>query len=127
MAQSDTISSNQTVSGSGDLTLTSGTVELVTGKEVLLSTQNNGITGQYTISGKDKLGNSITSTLNGTPGNTVTTGSTRFMTVTNVSIDSISPANIKIGTDIDDDGISTSTAYTNNTNCLLYTSDAADE
>ncbi len=118
VAQSDTISSNQTVSGSGDLTLTSGTVELVTGKEVLLSTQNNGITGQYTISGKDKLGNSITSTLNATPGNTVTTGSTRFMTVTNVSINSISPANIKIGTDIDDDGISTSTAYTNNTNNL---------
>ncbi len=118
VAQSDTISSNQTVSGPGDLTLTSGTVELVTGKEVLLSTQNNGITGQYTISGKDKLGNSITSTLNGTPGNTVTTGSTRFMTVTNVSIDSISPASIKIGTDIDDDGISTSRAYTNNTNNL---------
>ena len=33
------------------------------------------------------------------------------MTVTNVSIDSTSPANIKIGTDIDDDGIATSTAY----------------
>ncbi len=118
VAQSDTIGSSQTVSGSGDLTLTSANIELVTGKEVTLTTENSGITGQYTISGKDKLGNSITSTLNATPGNTVTTGSTHFMTVTNVSIDSISPANIKIGTDIDDDGISTSTAYTNNTNNL---------
>ncbi len=118
VAQSDTIGSNQTVSGSGDLTLTGANIELVTGKEVVLTTQSHGITGQYTISGKDKLGNNITSTLNGTPGNTVTTGSTRFMTVTNVSIDSISPASIKIGTDIDDDGISTSRAYTNNTNNL---------
>ena len=118
VAQSDTIGSNQTVSGSGDLTLTGANIELVTGKEVVLSTQSHGITGQYTISGKDKLGNDITSTLNGTPGNTVTTGSTLFMTVTNVSIDSTSPANIKIGTDIDDDGIATSTAYTANTNNL---------
>ena len=113
VAQSDTIGSNQTVSGSGDLNLTSANIELVTGKEVRLATETSGISGQYTITGKDKLGNNISSTLNGSPGNTVTTGSTRFMTVTNVAINNTSPDSIKIGTDLDADGISTSFAYDN--------------
>ena len=55
VAQSDTIGSNQTVSGSGDLNLTSANIELVTGKEVRLATEASGISGQYIITGKDKL------------------------------------------------------------------------
>jgi len=114
--QTEIIGSNQIVNGAGNLTLSSGTVELVTGKEVRLATEASGISGQYTITGKDKLGNNISSTLNGSPGNTVTTGSNRFMTVTNVAINNTSPASIKIGTDQDPDGISTLFAYDNNVN-----------
>ena len=42
------------------------------------------------------------------------------MNITNVSIDSISPTNIRIGTDRDDDGIATKTAYNNNSSNITF-------
>ena len=105
---------NQTVNSSSDLSLTSGTpIVLTDGKAVTLFTPTNGVVGQYTVTGKNKLGSTITENLTGIVNDTVT-GSNLFMTVTNVAVNSLSPGNVKIGSDIDDDGISTQNAYTGN-------------
>ncbi len=113
-SDADQFAVSQTVSSASDLSLTSGTpIELTDGKAVTLFTPNNGVVGQYTITGKNKSGTTITETLTGSINSTVT-GSNLFMTVTNVAVDSLSPGNIKIGTDRDDDGISTNSAYTGN-------------
>ncbi|PQM56970.1 MAG: hypothetical protein CML39_01630, partial [Rhodobacteraceae bacterium] len=97
----------------GDL-VSSGEADLRgDGEVVTLATPADGVVGAYTITGTDTDGNVHTENLTGTIGGTVST-TQEFATVTNVSVNSLSPGNIKIGTDRDDDGISTNSAYTGN-------------
>ena len=113
-SDTDQLASSQSVSSASDLSLTSGTpITLTDGKAITVFTPNDGVVGQYTITGKDKLGSTITEAITGSINNTVT-GSNLFMTVTGVSVDSLSPGNVEIGTDRDSNGISTNAAYTGN-------------
>ncbi|MED5531648.1 MAG: hypothetical protein VYA61_04695 [Pseudomonadota bacterium] len=113
-SDTDQLASSQSVSSASDLSLTSGTpITFTDGKAITVFTPNDGVIGQYTITGKDKLGSTITEAITGSINNTVT-GSNLFMTVTGVSVDSLSPGNVEIGTDRDSDGISTNSAYTGN-------------
>ena len=97
----------------GDL-VSSGEADLRgDGEVVTLATPANGVVGAYTITGTDTGGNVRTENLTGSIGNTVST-TQQFATVTNVSVNSLSPGSVIIGTDIDDNGISTAYAYTQN-------------
>ena len=113
-SDTDQLASSQSVSSASDLSLTSGTpIDLQNGKAITVFTPNDGVVGQYTITGTNKLGSTITETITGSINNTVT-GSNLFITVTGVSVDSLSPGNVEIGTDRDSNGISTNSAYTGN-------------
>ena len=101
---------NLTLNGSISNATPSGTAVLVDGEAVTISTAANGITAAYTVSGKDKLGNSQTEVISAVRGAT-RSGSSRFLTVSQVAVNSISPEGVKIGSDIDVDGISTEADY----------------
>lgn len=113
IARSQTSNSVSDLNLNGDL-VSSGEADLRgDGEVVTLITPADGVVGAYTITGTDTDGNVHTENLTGSIGGTVST-TQEFATVTNVSVNSLSPGNVKIGTDRDDDGISTNSAYTGN-------------
>ena len=113
IARSQTSNSASDLNLNGDL-FSSGEADLRgDGEVVTLATPADGVVGAYTITGTDTDGNVHTENLTGSIGGTVST-TQQFATVTSVSVNSLSPGNVKIGTDRDDDGISTNSAYTGN-------------
>ena len=128
-ASTTAIAIAQTLGGAGNLNLVSSSVSDGSNMDTtvtLTSTGNiSGVT--FTVTGTDASGSTITEDITG-PNSTTVTGSTKFLTVTQIAADAAVSTNTSAGFSATSGTAGIVFAGgTRVRGCLLYTSDAADE